>query len=276
MTGNQALAAAIARLRAGGIADPARDARRLLAHVIGIDAGRLTLVLSDPLTPDAQNDFERALARRLDRQPVAQITGTRAFFGRDFHVTPDVLDPRPDTETLIDCALKVPFDTVLDLGTGTGCILFSLLAERPGARGSGVDVSAAALDVARVNRDRLGLDQAELVQGAWFAPVTGRFDLIVSNPPYIAADEMPGLAPEVRDWEPHIALTDGGDGLDAYRAISAGAVAHLAPGGHLMVEIGPTQARAVSDLFQKAGLVNIATHPDIDGRDRVVVAQRRP
>ncbi|MHC0052691.1 peptide chain release factor N(5)-glutamine methyltransferase [Actibacterium sp. D379-3] len=270
MTGNQALIAAVARLRAAGIADAPRDARRLLAHAMGVAADRLTLVLPDPLTPQAETAFEAAIARRAAREPVSHITGRRVFFGRDFHVGPAVLDPRPETETLIELALAAPFSRVLDLGTGSGCILLTLLAERPGATGLGVDLSPAALAVARGNAARLGLVGAFALSD-WFSAVTGRFDLIVSNPPYIAADEMAALSPEL-GHEPEMALTPGGDGLDAYRAIAAGAPAHLAPGGRLLVEIGPTQAHAVSALFARAGLENISTHPDLDGRDRVVAA----
>jgi release factor glutamine methyltransferase len=177
------------------------------------------------------------------------LIGQRQFWGRTFRVTPDVLDPRPDTETLIAAALEVPFGTVLDLGTGSGCILLTLLLERPDALGLGVDLSAAALAVAEANRRDLGLDgRAELRLGNWFAPVDRAFGLIVSNPPYIAAAEMPGLAPEVRDHEPHLALTDGGDGLGAYRAVVA--------------------------FMLAAGLQSPRVIRDIDGRDRVVCAAK--
>lgn len=270
-TGNAALAAAIARLRAAGVDDPARDARRLLAHALGIPAGRLTLVLPDPLTDEAADRFAAALALRCRRKPVSQITGQRMFYGRSFRVTEDVLDPRPETETLIELALCEPFSRVLDLGTGSGCILLTLLAERPEATGLGVDLSDAACAVAADNAARLALEtRARITRSDWFGAVEGRFDLIVANPPYIAAEEMPGLAPEVRDWEPHIALSDGADGLGAYRIIAAQAPDHLAPGGRLLVEIGPTQGAAVSALFLAAGLENIAVHADLDGRARIV------
>lgn len=275
MTAAEALRAAIARLTAAGVPDPARDARRLLAHALDLAPDRLSLHLPDRLTAAASARLDAALTARAARQPVSQITGHRAFWGRAFRVTRDVLDPRPETETLVALALEAPFSRVLDLGTGTGAILLTLLAERPGATGLGVDLSTAALDVARGNAQALGLsDRAELRQSDWFSAVAGAFDLIVSNPPYIAADEMTALSPEVRDWEPHLALTPGGDGLDAYRAIAAGVGAHLCPGGRLMVEIGPAQGAAVSHLFVRAGLENVAVHPDLDGRDRVVSAIR--
>ncbi len=274
MTGAEALREAAARLTAAGVADAPRDARRLLAHATGIGADRLLLHLGEPLAPEAAAAFARAVAARAARQPVAQITGSRLFWGRAFRVTRDTLDPRPETETLIAAALERPYARVLDLGTGTGCILLTLLAERPGARGLGTDLSAAALEVAAENAEALGLaDRAEFAVSDWFAGLAGRFDLIVSNPPYIAAGEMAGLAPELRDWEPHLALTPGGDGLDAYRAIAAGAGVHLAPGGRLMVEIGPAQGAAVQALFAAAGLAGLRVLPDLDGRDRVIVAE---
>lgn len=264
----------VTALAGAGVPDPAGDARRLFdwAYQIGAAA-------PEPQNRDRPNDmtlemFEIAVAKRLKRQPVSQITGRRAFWRHDFDVTEDVLDPRPDTETLIDHALSEPFSRVLDLGTGSGCIAISLLADRPSAQGVAVDVSEAALRVAHGNAGRIGVaDRLDLRVSDWFSTVEGVFDLIVSNPPYIAQDEMPGLAPEVRDWEPHLALTDGDDGLACYRIIAEGALDHLCAGGRLMVEIGPTQAQAVSGLFRNAGLVDISVLPDLDGRDRVVVGR---
>jgi len=273
MTGAEALRLATPHLQAGGIDGAARDARLLLAHAMGVEAGRLTLHLADDLSPEQECTFEKAIAARLARQPVSQITGRRLFWGRSFRVTPDTLDPRPETEVLVAAALERPFVRMLDLGTGTGCILLSCLASMPFATGIGTDVSEAALAVAADNAAALGLvKRARLLRSDWFAGVAGRFDLIVSNPPYIAEDEMAGLSPEVRDWEPRGALTPGGDGLDAYRAIAAGAGARLMAGGRLILEIGPTQAGAVTELLRVQGFEDIEVRPDIDGRDRTVVA----
>ena len=274
----QALAAAAARLTAVGVPDPARDARLLVAHALGLPPDRLTLHLDQSLDAAAQVRLQAALTARAARQPVSQIIGGRLFWGRWFVVTRDVLDPRPETETLIAAALKQPFARVLDLGTGSGAILLSLLAERPDATGLGTDLSPAALSVAGRNAQALGLaGRAEFLRADWFDGVDRRFDLIVSNPPYIAATEMAGLAPEVRDWEPHLALTPmddpAGDGLAAYRAIARGAPAHLAPGGRLMLEIGPTQAAGVSGLLAAEGLNEIGVLTDLDGRDRAVAAR---
>jgi release factor glutamine methyltransferase len=271
----EALAPAIARLEAAGVEGAARDARVLLAHALGIGTDRLTLHLPDPMTPDQVAKFETAVAARAARQPVAQITGRRLFWGQWFRVTKDTLDPRPETETLVAAALERPFLKVLDLGTGTGCILLSCLKGMPVAHGVGADISDAALEVAADNSRSLGLtDRARFLRSDWFSQVSGVFDLIVSNPPYIAASEMADLTPEVRDWEPHLALTPGGDGLDAYRVIARGAGARLMPGGRLIVEIGPTQGAAVRAMFEAAGLEDVRILTDMDGRDRVVAAAK--
>lgn len=275
MKAQDALRLAVPRLAAAGVEDAARDARVLLAHALGIATDRLTLHLPEEMSGSQAAAYEAALVARTARQPVSQITGKRLFWGLPFRVTRDTLDPRPDTETLVAEALCAPFMKVLDLGTGTGCILLSCLKGMPMARGVGVDISHAALEVAAQNSSDLRLsDRATFVQSDWFGAVQGAFDLIVSNPPYIAEDEMPDLAPEVRDWEPLLALTPGGDGLEAYRIITRGAPARLMPGGRLLVEIGPTQGQAVADLFRAAGLADIRILPDMDGRDRVVAAEK--
>ncbi|MGR3269442.1 peptide chain release factor N(5)-glutamine methyltransferase [Thalassococcus profundi] len=276
MTGSEALAAATRALTAAGIPDAGRDARRLLAHVLKVPAGRLTLFLPEPVPPDLGVIYNVLIERRCERVPVSHLTGRRLFYGRDFLVTPEVLDPRPETETLIEAALAAPFANVLDLGTGSGCIVLTLVAETPGSRGMGVDISPEALNVAYWNRNALRLeDRVRLATGHWYEavdPPGSRFDLVVSNPPYIARVEMPDLAPEVRDHEPALALTDGADGLSAYRAIAAGAAAHLLPGGRLLVEIGPTQATEVTAILAAQGLHKLRVIPDLDGRDRVLQA----
>ncbi|WP_103173063.1 peptide chain release factor N(5)-glutamine methyltransferase [Paracoccus sp. SY] len=259
------------RLTRAGIEGAARDADRILAAVLGIEPGRLRLLGDRALTGGEMDRLDRDLAARSAHQPVAQIVGFRDFYAHRFRVTPDTLDPRPETEVLVDQALGLPWKSVLDLGTGTGAILISLLAARPGARGLGTDISAAALEVARGNAARIGVE-ADFTLSDWYGGVTGRFDLIVSNPPYIALDEMAGLSDDVRDWEPHSALTDGADGLTAYRAIAAGATDRLTPGGHVLVEIGPTQAQAVAAMFAQAGAETRVIR-DLDGRDRVVLAR---
>ena len=274
MSWQPALRAAADRLARAGVPDAMRDARLLLAHVLGIGADRLTLHLRDAPQAEALERFQALVAARAARAPLSHLTGQRLFWGRPFRVTPDVLDPRPETETLVALALAEPFARVLDLGTGSGAILLSLLADRPAATGTGADVSPAALAVARGNAQGLGVaDRADFVLSDWCAQISGTYDLIVSNPPYIALDEMAALSPEVREHEPHLALTDGGDGLAAYRAIAAQAPAHLSPGGRLLVEIGASQGPAVAAILASAGLGQVTIHPDLDGRDRVVAAR---
>ncbi len=274
ITGANALRAAVPRLRDAGVDDAARDARALLAHAMGIGSDRLTLHLQDDLTPEAALLFHSYISARVLRQPVAQIIGERLFWGLKFHVTPDVLDPRPETEILVQAALGQPFAKMLDLGTGSGAILLSCLAGMPIASGLGVDLSAAALVVAGRNAENLGLmARATFARSDWFDAVAGRFDLVVSNPPYIAADEVPHLAPEVRLHEPMMALSPGGDGLDAYRAIARGAGARLMAGGRILLEIGPAQGAAVVKLLQEQGFADLHVLPDLDGRDRVVAGR---
>lgn len=261
-------------LRAAGIADPMRDARLLLAHAIGISNTRLTLVLQDIATPKAIENFHSLIAKRTARQPVSQLLGAREFWGRRFKVTLDVLDPRPDTELLVETALEVPFRQILDLGTGSGCILISLLCERPETTGTGVDISSAALNIATENAASLAVaSRATFQHSDWFENVEGRFDLIVANPPYVTASEYKALAPELRLWEPEAALTPGGDGLSAYRTIAAGAASYLRPDGHLIVEIGATQADAVQAIFQAAGFKNCTVKSDLNNHNRVVSAR---
>ena len=250
-----ALPEAIRQLAAAGVPDAVQDARKLLAHALGIAADRLNLVMPEPLPAAAGPAFAVLVSARCQRQPLAQIIGRRLFWGRWFRVTGAVLDPRPETECLVAAALGHRFRRLLDLGTGSGAILLSLLAERADATGIGADLSPDALAVAGDNAARLGLeDRVDLILSDWFGAVSGGFDLIAANPPYIAAVEMALLAPEVRDWEPHLALTPGGDGLAAYRRIVAAAPGHLVPDGVLMVETGPTQAAQVVEMFRDAGL----------------------
>ncbi len=274
LTAAKAMAAATARLRAAGVNDPARDARVLLAHAARIEASRVTLIAPEELSPDIAERYEQLVSLRAIRVPVSHLLGEREFYGRNFRVSRDVLDPRPETETLIEAALSEPFDHVLDLGVGSGCILVTLLAERASATGLGADLSEAACLQASANAVQHNVqDRAEILRSDWFERIEGQFDLIVSNPPYIALSEMQDLSPEVREHEPRMALTDEGDGLDAYRRIAAGAPDFLMAGGRLLVEIGPTQAKDVSALFDAAGLLDIRVIPDLDGRDRVVLGR---
>lgn len=271
MTAAEALASAASRLRAAGVPDPARDARMLLAHAASVDATRITLIAPEDLAPDIAERFDQLVSLRAVRVPVSHLIGQREFYGRRFKVSGDVLDPRPETETLIEVALAEPYGSVLDLGTGSGCILVTLLAERTQAVGMGVDLSEAACLQASANAVLHDVsDRADIRKSDWFSAVDGRFDLIVSNPPYISRTEMGDVQPEVAKHEPRMALTDERDGLSAYRVIAAQARTALAPGGRVLAEIGSTQAQAVRGIFARAGWTGIDVIPDLDGRDRVV------
>ena len=270
-TGSVLLAKGVRQLTDAGVPDAPRDARRLLAHAVGVEAGRLTLILPEPVTQEAEARFAALLQRRAGREPVSHLLGYREFYGRRFKVTRNVLDPRPETEILIEVALQDAFASVIDLGTGSGCILLTLLAEMPEARGVGTDLSEDACRVAEDNMHALDLgERAANLRTSWAAGLEGQVDLVVSNPPYIGLDEMDGLSPEVHDHEPHMALTDGGDGLSAYREISQQAANLLRVGGRLIVEIGPTQADAVAQMFADNGFEKVRVIQDLDGRDRVV------
>lgn len=270
------IAEAARRLRHAGVEDPARDARLLARWAAGLDGAAFSARLDEPTPAAEAARFAEAVAARAARVPVAQITGMREFWGRRFRVTPDVLDPRPETETLIAAALDgPPARRILDLGTGSGCILLTLLAEWPEARGTGTDISPAALAVAEANARALGLaDRAGFARADWCAGLTGRFDMVVSNPPYVSAAELAGLTPEIRLHEPRAALVpagDPGDGLEAYRRIAAGIAPLMAPRARVLLEIGASQGAEVAGIMAAAGASRPAVLRDLDGRDRVIV-----
>jgi release factor glutamine methyltransferase len=283
MSFNAAFVAAAAVLREAGMETPELDARLLLCHAACMTHEGLIARGREQLDPEAGARLEGVLVRRLKHEPVSRITDTREFYGREFLIGPETLDPRPDTETLIEAALvhaeaRGGHDrplSILDLGTGTGCILLTLLAELPKARGLGTDISQAALALAAQNAVRHGVaDRARFIAADWLDAVDGEFDLIVANPPYLAADEMGRVAPAVALYDPPVALYGGPDGLAAYRRIAGRAGRVLARTGKLLVEIGPTQAQEVADIFRAAGLEVGAVRQDLAGRPRLVVAGR--
>lgn len=278
LTLGQLWRAARDRLAAGGIENAALDARVLLQHALGIDQTRLIASEGELVSESEIADYEALVARRLAREPVARIVGRQEFYGLPFGLNAATLVPRPETEMLVDFGLGVleghEGAKILDLGTGTGCIVLALLANLPGAEGMGVDLSPEAVRQARKNADALGLGgRFEALEGDWFAPLAGqKFDLIVSNPPYIAREVIAGLSPEVSRHDPMLALDGGGDGLDPYRIIARGASAHLEPGGRLAVEIGFDQGERVAKLFETGGLNGVGVEKDLAGHDRMVVA----
>ena len=280
----QAFVAAAQILRQGGIDTPELDARLLVCHAAGLSHEAYIARTRDQLRPEAAARLGAVIERRLKREPVARIIGSREFYGRAFRLGPHALDPRPDTESLIEAALVIverrglndsPL-TLLDLGTGTGCILVTLLAELPRAQGVGTDMSCGALASAATNAERLGVaSRAAFVAADWLDAIGGKFDLILSNPPYVASGEIAGLAADVAAYDPILALDGGPDGLDAYRRIAARAGEVLAEHGRLVVEIGAAQGEAVAGIFGGAGLRldgHEGVRHDLAGRPRVVVA----
>jgi release factor glutamine methyltransferase len=250
------------------------DAQVLLAHVLGVPRAWLAAHGTDPLSHEAASTFFTLAQRRREGEPIAYLVGAREFWGLAFRVTPDVLIPRPETETLVELALAYVADAhpsrVLDLGTGSGAIAIAIAHERPQASVTGVDLSAAAIAVARGNATRLDVANVEFVQSDWFAALAGaRYDVIAANPPYVAGSD-PHLQEGDLRFEPRGALSPGGDGLTALRMIVAGAPDHLVAGGHLVVEHGHDQSAAVQSLFRDAGFDRITSRNDLAGIARVV------
>lgn len=260
------------RLAEAGIEDARREARLILAHALGIDP---VTVLGYPERPvgDAAA-YEALIGRRAAREPLSHLTGRREFWSLEFEVTPATLDPRADSETLVEAALEAVADRdaplrLLDFGTGTGCLLLALLSELPNATGLGIDIDLAALEVAGRNAARLGLaERVSFRQGDWGDSLDGPFDVIVSNPPYIPAGDIAGLQAEVARYEPRGALDGGADGLDCYRRLAPEICRLLAPGGAVVLEFGMGQGGDVAGLMQTQGLAFRGFRRDIAGHER--------
>ena len=267
-----------------GIDSSATDARALLGAALRLSRAQL-LAQSDRILEAREIAAASALAaRRIKREPVSRILGRKEFWSLALDVSPDVLVPRPDTETVVEAALEFIVQgglrleplRLLDIGTGSGALLLALLEELPHARGIGTDISVAALAVARGNAERLGLaDRCTFVACNIGDALQGRFDLIVSNPPYIARGAITALDPEVRDYDPRLALDGGADGLDSYRAIAAACPVMLAEGGRLVLELGIGQGDAVGTLCEAAGLMVRSIRDDLGGIPRALVASLR-
>jgi release factor glutamine methyltransferase len=262
---------AATRLAAAGVEDARRDARLLLAEALGVDAHRLILEPETDVPPEAAVRFAGFVTARADRVPVSRILGQREFWGLSFRLSPATLDPRPDSETLVEAVLKaVPDRTVrlrvLDFGTGTGCLLLAVLSEYPNATGLGIDKAEAAVATASTNAGDLGLAaRVEFRTGDWGEGLAGAFDIILSNPPYIEVGVVPMLAPEVARHDPLLALAGGADGLDAYRRLLPDVARLLAPQGHAFLELGQGQAPDVAALALDHGLIQRALHADLTG-----------
>ncbi len=267
--------------RAAGIDDADVDARVLAGHALHLDRARLISQSDRVLEAREVSAISGLAARRLKREPVSRILGRKEFWSLALAITPDVLVPRPETETVVEGALdfvvrgglRMEKLRILDIGTGSGALLVALLNELPNATGTGTDISHAALEAARINVTQFGFEsRCSLIACDMATGVEGQFDLVVSNPPYIARGDIASLAPEVRDYDPMMALDGGDDGLTAYRSISADAKRILAQGGRLFVEMGAGQEPAVRELFTNAGLVVGIARNDLAGTPRVLGA----
>ncbi len=273
------------KFRQAGIDSADTDARLLIGHALGIDRATMMANGERALTAAETKAIDALAGRRLKREPVARIFGHKEFWSLPLQISDAVLVPRPETETVIEAALdtiirgglRLETLRILDIGTGSGALLLALLSELPNALGTGTDISAAALAIARANAERLALaSRCTFVECDIAAGLPGPFDLIVSNPPYVARDDIATLEPEVRDYDPVLALDGGADGLDGYRAIAHEARRLLAPGGRLFVELGAGQESAVRALFTEAGLTVGASRNDLAGIPRVLSASILP
>ncbi|HJN03659.1 MAG TPA: peptide chain release factor N(5)-glutamine methyltransferase [Alphaproteobacteria bacterium] len=270
--------AAAAVLDRAGVEGAGRDAKLLLQAATGLDAGALLGEPGRRLTARQSGRYKNMVERRAAREPVSRILGRRGFWSLDLEISPATLDPRPDSECLVEAALahlggRAVRPRILDLGTGSGCLLLALLAEIPDASGLGTDKSAAALATARANARALGLaDRARFVCADWSQGLSDRFDAVMVNPPYIASAEIAQLKPEVACHDPRLALDGGADGLDAYRRIAPHLWGLLAPGGAAFVEVGASQARAVVELLKSAGFEEIDGQHDLAGIERCIIA----
>ena len=273
------------RLSSAGITEAALDARLLLEFITGHDRNTLLVYPDTPVSEEDAARYDELIEKRSKHIPLQQLTGSCEFMGIEFFVNDKVLIPRQDSECLVEEAMRYVADgsDILDLCTGSGCLLLSLMHYKNSCRGVGVDISADAISVASSNRDRLeetgGLNggSAEFIIGDLFDPVAGRkFDVIISNPPYIRSRDIEELMPEVRDYEPHLALDGGQDGLSFYRRIAALAPDHLVRGGRIFLEIGYDQADDVSRILADAGFSDISVVKDLGGNNRVVLARYAP
>jgi release factor glutamine methyltransferase len=268
------------RLAAAGIADPALDARLIVEHSSGTDRTQATAEPQRAVDAGAIAAIDAALQRRHAGEPVHRILGYREFYGLRLELSAETLEPRPDTETLIEAVLPFVSATaeklgecrILDLGTGTGAISLALLSVVPAATATGVDISHDALTTATRNAGQLGLSgRFEALHSDWFAKVSGRYHVIAANPPYIPSEDIGNLQDEVRDFDPHKALDGGVDGLDPYRIIAVEAARFLQAEGRIAIEIGHNQRQEVTDIFKASGYVLAGAHRDLGGNDRALI-----
>ena len=274
------------RLTAAAVDTPDIDARVIVEFVLDLDWAGLVRDHDRPVAAHEVEQIEHLVARRLNHEPVAYLVGTREFWSLPFRVNTSTLIPRPDSETIVEAALALAREkinpsenddlTILDLGTGSGCLILALLSELEQARGIGVDCSAGALEIARENAQRLGLiNRVDFIEGDWARDIERKFDLVVANPPYIAESDLSRLAPDVFQFEPHAALCGGPDGLDVYRRLAKELPLLVKPGGYILLEIGIDQREDVEQIiFDGSHLMFLYAFPDLAGTIRCLVGQK--
>jgi len=262
------------KLSISEIDNAARDARILVAHALDIPKSQLSLNANENVPEELRCSLEKLIYRRINREPIAKILGKRQFWGRTFFINEDVLDPRGDTETLIDYVIDRPVRSVLELGTGSGVIAISLACEWKEVNVVATDISEAALLVAQKNAKNFDVeDKIEFLKSDWFEAIEGKFDLIISNPPYIGLSEISEISQEVLNHDPELALFAGSDGLGAYERIIPQLTKFLKPKGIVVLEIGASQSESVKTLMNSSGLSEVKTFKDLAGKDRLVTAK---
>ena len=270
----EVLANTAIKLSRSGIERAARDARILTAHALGAPISELSLKVDEIVSDQIICELEKLILRRIDREPVSKILGRREFWGRSFSISENVLDPRADTETLIDFVIEKPVKSVLELGTGSGAIAITLACEWKEVQVTAIDISEDALSLAKINAEKFNVqNKVHFLKSDWFEAVRGPFDLIISNPPYIGWIEKDYLAAEVVKYDPEIALFAGRDGLDAYKTIIPNLAKFLNPDGIVVLETGVCQSNQVKNMLSEVGFINAKIAKDLSGKDRLVAAK---
>ena len=262
------------KLSESGIEGAARDARILTAYALQIPISELSLKINEQVSGEITSKLEKLILRRIHREPISKILGRREFWGRTFSINENVLDPRGDTETLIEFVIEKPVKSVLELGTGSGAIAITLACEWKEVHVTAIDISEEALSLAKSNAEKFNVqNKIDFFKSDWFEAVKGSFDLIISNPPYIGLIEKDEIATEVIKYDPEIALFAGRDGLDAYKKIIPNLEKFLNPDGFVVLEIGAYQSNQVKNMMNVVGLIDTQIVKDLSGKDRLVASK---
>ena len=270
----EVLADTTIKLSRSGIEGAARDARILTAYALQVPISELSLRINEQVSEKILSKLEKLILRRIDREPISKILGRREFWGRSFFINENVLDPRGDTETLIDFVIEKPVKSVLDLGTGSGAIAVTLACEWKEVHVTAIDISEDALLLAKLNAEKFNVQsKIHFLKSDWFEAIKGHFDLIISNPPYIGLAEQDGLSAEVIKYDPEISLFAGCDGLAAYKRIIPSLPKFLNPDGLVLLEIGASQSNQVKNMMNVVGFIDVQIVKDLSGKDRLVAAK---